>query len=499
MRNSWMLCLALVVIAACDGPEPESSVNTDPAAPSTIADPPISEAPATDPPVTEPPPSIAPPVEDPPAPEAVRVFAEDRDLGISFTSSPGEPEPTVRLLDFTEWPVEVAGGENVDGVKIFGLEPDGAVLAEPVRVTRRLDVAAFSSLELGPFDVPLLTMLTQDDAGVFSVLDDLTIARVGPDLYMSGSTNQLSPIIVSNENRVIRLGPADGEVPEAPPLADTNVDPTAYLEMLRGVIDVPADQVVVDDDRYLSGEELYELALKVIAGQQGTDDVVIGDVVEGFGLFDDDGVDIAGVELVTELVASEDNEARAERFGVSFPAIPASMLPSTSTLTGDADATISISVWIPALVLPTEEPGDAPPAEPTPDQPAEPRPIPTIVIGQDENGEDIVVELEVSEVCGTTFHQPLDADSLSFIRWEYDAPGLEAGTAIEITGTDGFSQFTRVLNDRTIVVEQGISSYGDYGFPTAGWTDGDTEVSIDPDGSHTVDDREGPPSTTCIS
>ena len=126
--------------------------------------------------------------------------------------------------------------------------------------------------------------------------------------------------------------------------------------------------------------------------------------------------------------------------------------------------------------------------------------LPSVVVGQDENGEDIVVVFEVVGACATTHHTPLDDESLSFIRWEFDAPGLAPETAIKVEGSGGFSAFTKVTPDRTIIIEQGISSYGDYPFPSVGWTvDENTNSSIDVDGSHTVDDEEGKPSETCLT
>lgn len=99
-----------------------------------------------------------------------------------------------------------------------------------------------------------------------------------------------------------------------------------------------------------------------------------------------------------------------------------------------------------------------------------------------------------------TIHQPLDDNSLSFIRWVYDAPGLAPGTVVEVDNGQGFSQFTKVLDNRTIVVEQGISSYGNYDFPSVEWEeDDDVSTTISPDGTHTVDDREFEPSLTCLS
>lgn len=153
---------------------------------------------------------------------------------------------------------------------------------------------------------------------------------------------------------------------------------------------------------------------------------------------------------------------------------------------------------IPVEVVPVEVvPADVIPADAATGPETDLQPI-LVVIGQDENGEDIVVEIEISEACGTTFHHPLDEDSPSFIRWEFKAPGLAPGTTVEVTGKDGFSQFTTVLDDQTIVIEQGISSYGTHPFPEVEWDTGDdTSSSVSVNGSHTVDDEEGEASRTC--
>ncbi len=344
------------LIASCGGSDGESSTNTE-LPTSAATDPPTTDPLATQPPATEPASTDAPPIEDPPPPEIVDVFSDDGELGLSYTSRLGGSGATIRLLDPAEWPAEVAGGDNVDGVKIFELEPDGAVFAEPVTVTRRLDIAAFEALELGPFDVPLVTMLTQNDAGEYSVLDDLTIVRVGPDLYVSGSTTHFSPIIVSNENRMIPWGPGGGGFPQAPPLSETYLDPDEYLEIMRGLMEVPPAQVIVEESRYLSGQELYDFVHTVIDEQQAADSEESDrgiDAFAGYELFDDDGAMIEGIPLDPGPISPSDGAYRAERFGTSFPTIPVSLLPSTSALTGDPNATIALAVWMPALVLTME-------------------------------------------------------------------------------------------------------------------------------------------------
>lgn len=126
-------------------------------------------------------------------------------------------------------------------------------------------------------------------------------------------------------------------------------------------------------------------------------------------------------------------------------------------------------------------------------------PLPTMVVGVDEEGFEIVVELQITDICAQTFHQALDANSPSFIRWSYGAPGLEPGQTVKVSNDAGFEHFTVVTPDYKIVVEQGINSYGDYPFPTIGWNvDDESSTSIDIDGTHTVDDKEGEASETCI-
>lgn len=487
---------ACTLFASCGGSDGESSPDTEPSAAATTVSPLPTDPPATEPPATEPATTDAPPAEVPPT---LDVFSADGELGVSYTNETDGPEVAIRLLDSTDWPVEVAGGDNVDGIKIFELEPDGAVFDEPVRVTRRLDVAAFETLGLGPFDIPLVTMLTQDEDGEFSVLDDLTVVRVGPDLYVSGSTTHFSPIIVSNENRMIPWGPGDGDVSSAPPLSETYMDHDEFLEVMRGILDEPPSRLVVAEDRYLSAPELYDHIHTLIEQQEaGDDETSTG--AGGYGILDDDGTIIEGTPIDPRPEMPDNGAYRAERFGTSFPTIPASLLPSTSALVGDPNLTIGLTVWAPALVVDAAALNVTPPSSTTVSTAPEVRPVPTVVIGQDEDGNDIVIELEISEACAMTFHQPLDSDSASFIRWVFDAPGLDPGTTVLVTGQGEFSQFTKVLDDRTIIIEQGISSYGDYRFPSVEWEeDENSSSSITAEGSHTVDDREGEPSLTCVS
>lgn len=153
----------------------------------------------------------------------------------------------------------------------------------------------------------------------------------------------------------------------------------------------------------------------------------------------------------------------------------------------------------PATAAATEAPVEDAPAETVSDPAGDLRPVPTVVIGQDGNGDDIVIQFEVATGCATTFHQPLDDNSPSFIRWEFDAPSLAPGTTVEVKGDGAFLHFTMVTDAQKVIVEQGISSYGSYGFPSVGWTvDESNSSAITLGGSHTVDDTEGETSQTCI-
>jgi len=340
VRTSLILTTTLALaLASCGGSDGAEVATTSP--------PRATGAPSTEPAPTnlDEEPEVAPPI------EAVELFSEDGELGVGYTSD--GTDVSIQLLESSEWPTELAGA-NADNVKIFELEPDGAVFDEPVAVTRRVEIAAFDSLDLGPFDVPLVTMLTQNDAGEYEVLDDLSIVRIGPDLYVSGTTTHFSPIILSNENRMIPWGPGEGDGPVAPPLAETYLDPDEYLEIMRTLIAEPPAQLVIDEQRYLSGEELYDFVHKVIEEQERGDDDGAGASSEPtppFGLFDDAGNVIESEALDPAPTSPADGAYRAERFGTSFPTMPVSLLPSTGELIGDPTATIAIAVWIPILVL----------------------------------------------------------------------------------------------------------------------------------------------------
>lgn len=129
-----------------------------------------------------------------PAIGTVLITSEDGDLTLEVDAADAaRVDPTVRILDPSEWPAELGDADQLPGVTIYELGPDGAVFDQPVTVTRRLDVASFGD-SVGAFDVPLVVPFTQEDDGRFVPLDGLRVARVGSSLYASGTTTHFSPL-----------------------------------------------------------------------------------------------------------------------------------------------------------------------------------------------------------------------------------------------------------------------------------------------------------------
>ncbi len=214
MKKLCMLMVSGALVASSCG-----SSGSEGVAPPSAGSAPVTEAAATSeaPPATEPPASdTAPTATEPPGTEPpgtdpavvsepVSITSTDGDLTVTL---PGDVAAdlgvSVRLLEPSELPPEVADADNLDSVKVYELEPDGARFDEPVTITRRLDVAAFEFLQLGPNDVPFVTLLNRDASGTYELLDDLTMTRLGDDLYLSGSTSHFSGFIASNEGTAIR-------------------------------------------------------------------------------------------------------------------------------------------------------------------------------------------------------------------------------------------------------------------------------------------------------
>ncbi|MEM9520522.1 MAG: hypothetical protein AAGA37_14480 [Actinomycetota bacterium] len=233
-------------------------------------------------------------------------------------------------------------------------------------------------------------------------------------------------------------------------------------------------------------EESSSSSTKIVALVAAVAVVVIGAVVVFGGGGDDDAPAGDATGVGGELVADESTSSEV----ASEPA--ADETTGSASTVDDTDATVEETVEDTDATV--EEGAEE---EAAADDSSRPE-VPTVVIGQDEEGNDIVVELEVAGGCAQTFHEPLDENSFSFIRWTYDAPGLEPGLAVRVSNGDGFEFFTVVTPDYKVVVEQGITSYGDYPFPDLEWNVEEGSVSIAPLQNHTVDEREGEASESCL-
>lgn len=340
--------MSLIVAGACGGGSDESAPTTAPPAQSA---PESTDEPVADPTTTPPAstaPATSPPTTAPSEPAAGAVFSDDGDLGVAG----GNADVSARLLDPADWPAELAGADaSASNVKVYELEPDGAEFDSPVTVQRRLDIASFDGLDLGPGDVPLVTMLTQNDRGEYELLDDLTIMRAGPHLFVSGTTDHFSPIIVANENRMIPWGPGEG---------DAGIEPAEASDFLTeilsadgplgpvGPVELPLWTDTPHGD-YLSAAETVDVLRRIVAeGITPTDGA--------FVLPDGDGMPVPSEPApVLDGPTLEDAGDRARRFGTSFPGVPISLAPSAAALLEDPDVAFDLTVQAIELVLTDEE------------------------------------------------------------------------------------------------------------------------------------------------
>ena len=255
---------AAMALAACGGgdddsadttpapaTEPPPADTTEPEPPSTTAAPATTAAPTTTPATTTP---ATPDTTEPAEPAGpVTVYSEDGNVALTVSAADAERvNPTVRVLDPSEWPPELGDAEQLPGVTIYEMEPDGAEFDEPVVVSRRLDMSAFGdSVDLA--SVPLVVPFTQEADGAFTPLDDLTVSRVGDDLYASGTTTHFSPLGTVNLSAAVTvLGDeplAIGAPQELPDLSQLpQITPGVFPDQqsgtvpLRGMPAVPFDR-----------------------------------------------------------------------------------------------------------------------------------------------------------------------------------------------------------------------------------------------------------------
>ena len=156
MRRFMVVTMSLaLVVAACGAseaepgavlvpdPKPNQAPTTEPALePSTAASlttqAPVGESQQTDPGVSDPAGATmatdAQAVVPEEVPPPVVIVSADESLAIEVSAADASRvNPSIRLLDPTEWPVELVSDANLPGVKIYELEPDGAPPAKPLQ------------------------------------------------------------------------------------------------------------------------------------------------------------------------------------------------------------------------------------------------------------------------------------------------------------------------------------------------------------------------------
>ncbi len=228
-RTVAAIAAAALLLGSCGGDDNAASPTAT--TPSTEAEPSPSTQPSPNTTEATAPNNVAPsPTTSPtttPAVGSVLITSEDGNLTLEVGAADAERvNPSIRILDPSEWPAELGDAEQLPGVTIYEMEPDGAVFDEPVTVTRRLDVASFGE-SIGAFDVPLVVPFTQEDDGRFVPLADLEVTRIGSTLFASGTTTHFSPL------GTIDLG-LDVRVPTTlwpvEPIIES-VDPAAWVEL----------------------------------------------------------------------------------------------------------------------------------------------------------------------------------------------------------------------------------------------------------------------------
>lgn len=250
------VALALAV-AACGGSEsepaavlvpdaePSGSSSTAPALEPAATDPVLTDAPITDPPATDPPVTDAPVTDVLAPPARVQIVSGDGSLAVEVgAADAARVNPSIRILDPADWPAELVSGDNLPGVTIYELEPDGATFDEPVTVTRRVDVSAFGD-DIGPLSVPIVTLMTQSDSGDYSLLQDLALTRSGPALFASASTTHFSPIVTVNNGATVEF---EGAVSTAGGIQlNDALSISGFLDMSLAQVEEGAEDIDWDD------------------------------------------------------------------------------------------------------------------------------------------------------------------------------------------------------------------------------------------------------------
>lgn len=178
MRSRHLLLVTLLLAASgcSDSDSPQGSDSTKPGA-------------------TSPPTSL---VASTSAPGGFTVTSADGDLEVDVPPEAlaADPGITIRLLAPDEYPPELAGAADNANSRIYDLGPDGLTFDAPVRVTRRIDAAAFDNL--ADDMTPLVALVTRAADGTYQAFDDLRVIRYGDDVKVSGTTTHFSPVVSIN-------------------------------------------------------------------------------------------------------------------------------------------------------------------------------------------------------------------------------------------------------------------------------------------------------------
>jgi hypothetical protein len=239
-RIAALLVVGALISAAC-GDDDDEPAATDVPVVETEAPPATDAPPATEaPPATDAPPETeAPPETDPPMPDMVTVTSPDGQLTIEVDGADAQRfNPSISILDPSQWPEAIAGGANLPGVTVYQIEPAGAEFDSSVTVIREIEAAAVPGA--GPSDVPLVVLFTQDESGHFRPLGDPIVTSFGDALQASGTTVHGGLIGTLSLGSVVSV---DGLAPVAAPptigeadFASVPVVATDEIDAVGGVL-----------------------------------------------------------------------------------------------------------------------------------------------------------------------------------------------------------------------------------------------------------------------
>lgn len=210
----------------------------------------------------------------------------DLKLDVPPEALAADPGITIRLLAPDEYPPELAGAADNPNSRIYDLGPEGLTFDAPVRVTRRIDAAAFDNL--ADDMTPLVALVTRAADGTYHPYGDLRVIRDGDDVKVSGTTTHFSPVVAINLRQYAKgslddshLGYAtevgtklqvgysfssDGGVPLTPP---ESVEPIGYSR--SELFDFAGTGTTLDLDCIQAGEARPRIGLRFTLEQNAAD------------------------------------------------------------------------------------------------------------------------------------------------------------------------------------------------------------------------------------